>query len=237
MQAVQLICHKKPCDDIIKKIEAATIKQNSHFASIIDEKRKNPGEDIASKLLNAEIDGKRLSDDMLNNALDLLIRSGFLTPVHQLGNILVQLERRPDLRKSLVDSPHLIPAFVDEMLRLYSSVAASYRHTTQDVTIHGVTIPKGSQVTLLLAAANRDPRKFSNPDEIDLSRKSEHLAFGYGPHACVGLLLARLELEIAIECLLPRVESITCPTEHQLKWINSNLVRGLEELPVSLGCA
>ncbi len=234
VEVVQQLSYRPPDEADLKRMEEVIIRQHAYFDEVIKEKRRAPTDDVISQLVHTQVEGKPLSDGMLSNAMDLLLRGGFLTTVHLLGNGMVQLERRPELRRSLIQSPELIPAFVDELLRLYSSGAASVRFTTQDVELHGVTIPKNEAVILLQAAANRDPRHFSNPDDFDLTRPlKKHMAFGYGPHACVGLALARLETEIAFENLLPHLETFSCPPEEQLKWINSSLVRGLEELPIS----
>jgi len=218
IRSIQLLFSNNPTSAEIKELETATMEQNAYFTQMIKDCRRNPGNNIVSSLVGDQINGKPLTDDMIINALNLVISAGFATTVHQLANTVVQLERRPQMRDLLIDRPDLIPAFVDEVLRLYSSVPSAHRKTAEDVIIHGTIIPKNSSVNLLLAAANRDPRKFSNPDEIDLSRKlREHLSFGYGSHICVGLFLARMELEVAVKYLLPYMMRISCPADNELQ--------------------
>lgn len=235
IQAVEVVGHDTPCPSAITRWEKAVIKQNAYFDNLIAKNRQTSENNVVTHLLKVNNDGCPLSNSEITNALDLLIRAGFMSSVHLMGNAMVQLSRRPDLHQKLAQHTELIPAFVDEMLRLYSSVPLVVRHTTQPVTLQGVTIPQGTEVALLLAAANRDPRKFSNPDEFDLQRPLEqHMAFGYGPHICLGLALSRMEVEVALGYLIPSVKSISCPSQNELAWINSTLVRGLSTLPLSL---
>lgn len=235
VQAVALLSHKRPDENAIRRMEDAITKQSADFIEIIRDRRENPKDDIATKLVQAKIDGKPLTEDMLINALDLLMRTGFQPTVHLLGNGILQLVNSPELCRTLIRAPELVPAFVDELLRLHSPSPLTIRHTSAPVTLHGVTIPKGAAVLMLLGAANRDPRVFSNPDQFDLCRnRKKHMAFGYGPHICVGMALSKLEAGIAFTQLLPIINRFTCPPQQELEWVYSSFVRGVQTLPVQV---
>jgi cytochrome P450 len=234
IQAVEVLAHKEPSPAEVSRMEKAIIQQSKVFDQLIAEARERPSDSFLGQLVTARSGGELLSNDVLRNALDLLIRASFIPSAQQLGNIMVRLSREPDLLSELSQSPEKIPAFVDEMLRLYGSVPVTIRHTTQDVTIQSVTIPENAEVLLLMSAANRDPRHFQNPDKIDLTRPlKKHLAFGFGPHVCVGLAIARQQAETALTHLLPRLKRIDCPSDEELAWLDSSLVRGLKSLPLT----
>lgn len=218
-----------------KHIISILRNQKSIFRRVIADRRDNPREDIVSELVQCKIGGQYLTTEQLTNALELLIRSGYQSTVHLLASAVIQLNRRPDLLQQLDSSPGHIPTFIEELLRLYSPIPMAIRHTTKQVTLHGVTLPKDAHVYMSMAAANRDPRKFQHPDEFDLNRTSvkEHIGFGHGPRICLGLHLARLEMKVALEHLLPVIPAMTCPEDYQLQWLKTLLVRVMTKLPIN----
>lgn len=224
-----------PEQTFINDVEASFSLQNQLFDDIIAHKRSNPGADIVTTLINAEVDGKPLTDRLLHQAMAALIGAGYQTPMHLLSSVMIQLNRNPDILQQLLQSSELILAFIDEVQRVTPVSHGLLRRTTQDVTIRGVVIPKGELVYLLSAAGNRDPSAFPNPDTIDLSRpnRENHLGFGYGIHLCIGKSLARQQVKIALQTLLKLFKNITCPADDQLAYIDSFVVFGLEELPVT----
>ena len=225
----------RPDDAYIQALEAAILKQNAYFDAVIADRRTHPRQDLVTELLNAEVDGHRLTPVMLRNVLDLLIGSGFHTTLHALGNCVVRLAQGPDILASLVRQPGLIPAFIEEVLRLEPPVHYVFRQATGAVTVSDTTIPAGAFVVVLLAAANRDPARFANADDFDMTRQDgkRHLAFGYGPHLCLGAALARLEIKIALQVILAAFKQVSCPAQEDLDWTYPSMVRGLTSLPVT----
>ena len=225
----------RPDDTFIKAFEAAISRQNRYFTKIMNERRKNPQDDLVTHLVMAEVDGRKLTDEEICGLLCLLVSAGFVTTIHMLNHAIILLSQKPDLLAELCALPQLLPAFIEELFRYSPSVLATVRMTTRAVTIAGVEIPAGETVMPLLASANRDPSEFQNPDVFDLTRprNKRHLAFGHGVHTCLGAALARLELRIALETLLGTYSYIACPPDDDLVWIDTLFVRGVSELPVS----
>ncbi len=216
--------------------DAAVARQNRYFLNVMNERRQRPRDDLVTLLVEAEVDGSKLSDDDIFSLLRLLVSAGFVTTVHMFSHAVVLLSKRADLVAELKDAPDSIPAFVEELLRFAPSVLATVRTTTQAVELAGVEIPAGETVVPLIAAANRDPSAFSNPHRFDITRprNGRHLSFGYGIHTCLGAALARLELRIALEALLGSYMHIVCPPDGQIARIHTLFLRGITELPVRL---
>ena len=235
MQMEEQFTPARPSDDIITEYEGIIRRQNAYFMKVVEDRRQHPQDDLVTALVNAEIDGERLSDSMLRDALALFVASGYQTPTQMLTACILQLARHPELMAELRKSPEKIPAFIEEMLRFVPALHCALRQARRDVEIAGVTIPKDDYVLVMIASANRDPSMFTNPDTIDISRANikRHLAFGYGVHTCIGEALARLEIKIALEALLERFSHISCPPDDQLPWAKSMFVRGLLHLPAS----
>jgi cytochrome P450 len=157
-------------------------------------------------VLGAAGDPDRLSSDDVLAITALLLLAGTETTTKLLGNAVLLLTRNVDLQVSLRANKELIPQFVEEMLRYDSSLQRRSRTTTRDTQIGGLPVPKGARIQLLVGSANRDPEKFSEPDQFQVGRKlNRHLAFGSGPHFCLGAHLARLEAAIAIETMIERM--------------------------------
>lgn len=164
------------------------------FQSEIDRVRERPGDDYLSTLVRETIDGRPVTDAELHVMMVAFAIAGHETSMNTLSHMLWQLARRPDLQDRLRAQPQLMPAAVDETLRLWTPVEHGTRLTTREVEIGGTTIPSGARVIMLAGAANRDPDVFEGPDEFRLDRKRvPHVTFGHGIHACLGARLARLE--------------------------------------------
>ena len=218
-----------------KKYIEATIRAQKHVFNKIVDKPGAYNSSFVENLLDIKINNTPITHNQVVSILELVFQSGFQTAVHLISGALFQLIYNSSISEKLKHTPDLVPNFVEELLRLYSSAPIAIRHTAQDVTLHNVTIPVDSTVYFLLAAANRDPRVFSNPDSYDLTRKdNRHVAFGYGPHICLGLHLARLELKVVIPHLLSFINAISCPEYHELDWSNTPLFRALERLPITI---
>ncbi|WP_352235705.1 cytochrome P450 [Lentzea sp. NBRC 102530] len=170
------------------------------FRDEIRRAREEPGEDYLSSLVRAEIDGRPVTEDELHVMLVAFAIAGHETTMNTLSHLLLHLARHPELQDRLRARPDLMPAAVDETLRLWTPVDHGTRVTTRETTVGDTRVPAGSRVLLLTGAANRDPRQFPFPDEFRLDRgQPRHLTFGQGIHFCLGAQLARVELRVVLE--------------------------------------
>jgi len=209
-----------------------------YIRGIVRKRRADPHDDLVSALARAEETGDTLSEDELLAMVFLLLVAGHETTVNLIGSGTLALLEHPDQMDKLRNDPALIKPAVEELLRYTSPVEmATERYAREDVTMAGVTIPRGEMVYAVMASANRDERQFANPDTLNVTREpNKHLAFGLGPHFCLGAQLARLEGQIAINTLLRRVPDLrlTGPPDVP-RWRRGLLLRGLESLPVAFG--
>ena len=173
---------------------------------LVRDKQKNPGEDILTGLIQAEEGGDQLTEDELIAMVFLLTVAGFETTVHLITNGVLTLLQHPGELEKLKNDPTLIDSAVEEILRHRGPVHMTKpNYAAEEVTLHGVTIPKGKPIVPLLGAANHDPRVFENPGEFDITRSpNRHLGFGHGIHFCLGAHLARAEARLAIRNLFAR---------------------------------
>src|SRR5262245_17840555 len=179
------------------------------FQGLIAERRSRPGEDLVSAIVNAEVDGARLSDNDIVSFNILLLIAGNETTTNLLGNLLNVLVDRRDLWAQLRENPTLIEAAIEEALRYDSPVQFLMREATAEVELRGQRISKGDRVIVVIGSANRDPSIHADPDAFRLDReKARHHAFGYGIHFCIGAPLARLEARIAMTALLRRAKTL-----------------------------
>jgi cytochrome P450 len=223
--------------EVIERGRHATDEMAGYFRALSEERRRRPGPDLLSGLVEAEEAGDRLSERELLATCILLYVAGHETTVNLIGSGLLALLRHPAERRRLQDDPSLLPAAIEELLRYDGPVQRTGRMAASDIEIGGVPIPKGTLVLGLLGAANRDPAHFAEPDRLDLGRdEPRHLAFGSGIHYCLGAPLARLEAQVAIGTLLRRFPALTLAAERPT-WRPSSTLRGLEVLPVALGPA
>ncbi len=206
-----------------------------YFAEDLARRRMHPGDDLISALVEAEIDGERLSDAEIIGFCFLLVIAGNETTTKMLGNAILLLARHPDQRAWLVAHPDRIADAVEEVVRYDNSSQMLARLLMRDVTLHGKTMPAGKKVLLLIGSANRDERVFERADRFDVRRPPKaSLAFGYGIHVCLGASLARLEGRVALEEALPRMPDYVVD-EGGLVRVHSANVRGYAHVPVRLG--
>jgi len=205
---------------------------------LIKVKRADPREDVLSALIHAEEEGERLSEDELIGMVFLLIFAGYETTVHLITNGVLALLEHPEQLARLRDEPQLIESAVEEILRYRGPIHGTKPgYALEDITMHGVTIPKGSPIFPLLGSANSDPDAFENPEKFDIERSpNRHLAFGLGAHFCLGAPLARMEARLAIGNLISRNPNLRLgarPEELELQ--NVPLWHRYQSLPVVLG--
>ena len=209
-----------------------------YLRKFFNRRRQDPRDDLTSALIKAEEAGERLSSDELLAMVFLLLIAGHETTVNLIGNGMLALFEHPETMNRLRQEPSRIKTAVEELVRYTSPVfMSSERYASEDVTIHGITIPRGEMTLGVIGSANRDEKIFHNPDELDITRDpNKHLSFGHGIHFCLGAPLARLEAEIAINTLLRRIPDLRLSIPaNSLRWRSSMILRGLESLPVSFG--
>jgi cytochrome P450 len=212
----------------------AATEFGAYLAEQIRLRRTNPGRDLLSSLVRADDDGERLTDDEIVANVLLLFNAGHETTVNLIGNGMLALLWHPDQLALLRETPDLVSQAVEELIRYDSPVQVGARIMAADVPLGGTTIPAGAKVMLLYGAANRDPARYADPDRLDLRRAGvRSLAFGGGPHFCIGAPLARLEIGMVFTALLERYRSIEL-TAGELSWRPNFNLRGLNELPLKL---
>ncbi len=207
-----------------------------YFSQLIEQKRANPGDDLLTALIQAEEAGDRLTHDELLATCILLLIAGHETTVNLVGNGMLALLRHPDQWALLRSNPTLIKTAIEELLRFDPPVQFTSRIALEDMTLDGGThLEKYQQAVILLAAANRDPAQFRDPDRLDITREdNRHLAFGLGIHFCLGAPLARIEGQIAIGEMVRRFPNMRLTVE-QPPYKEQITLRGLAELQVDLG--
>jgi cytochrome P450 len=202
----------------------------TYFADVAKERQLRPRSDVMTSLVAAVGSGDISSEEVLGICY-LLFLAGIETTASLISNALLLLHDHPDQRQMLTRDLTMLPAAIEELLRFESPVQFIGRATTREVKLHGTVIPEGGRVVFIYASANRDGRKFPDPDRLDLSRPpSRHLAFGEGIHHCIGAPLARLETRVALEVLLPRIPEYEVAGPVQRMYTHN--AWGLERLPV-----
>ncbi|MFC8242897.1 cytochrome P450 family protein [Streptomyces chartreusis] len=214
--------------------KAAVVAMLGFFGELLADKREEPADDLLSDLIAVRDEGDRLSEDELMSLAFLILFAGYENTVQLIGNAVLALLRHPEQLDALRADPKRIAAAVEEFHRFEGpALLAIRRFPTEDMTIGGVPVPAGDTVLLSLAAANRDPARFPDPDRLDLSRDtSGHLALGHGVHHCLGAPLARAETEIALTALLEQFPELAL-AGGEPRWRRSLRARGLLALPVS----
>lgn len=214
--------------------EKAATDFAAYLAELIADRRRRPRGDLTTALVEAEVEGVRLSDEDLIATCMLVLNAGHEATVHAIGNAVLALARHPEQYRNLRREPALVSIAVEELLRFDAPLQLFDRWVLEDLELHGRRFIVGDKVGLLLGAANRDPEQFESPDELDLGRADNpHMAFGAGIHFCVGAPLARLEMEVAVGALAVRVPNLDLAIDDPPR-LDSLVFRGLTSLPVTL---
>ena len=217
----------------IERVQQATEELFDYFEGIIEQRRQAPQNDLISALLAAEEEGDRLTHEELLSTLVLLLVAGNETTRNLIGNGMLALLKSPAQLQRLRDHPQLLDSAINELLRYDSPVQIDARNAIDDVEIGGKRIAAGQRILAIVGAANRDPKVFANPDELDIGRDEvSHLSFGRGIHYCLGSPLAILEGRIAFTSLLERFSSIRLACDPVFK--EQIVLRGVEELWVEV---
>ncbi len=204
----------------------------SYFEDVLEERRRQPRQDLISALVRAE-ESERLTPAEVMAFTVLLLIAGNETTTNLIANAVLALLEHPTEMARVIADPGLVPNLVEEALRFDSPVQGLFRLATRDVELCGVTVPSGSIAMPLFASANRDERHFPEPDRFDAGRANagDHVAFGYGPHFCLGAPLARLEGRVVLETLLRRLRGLERAAAG-LDRLDSFFLRGLASLPL-----
>ncbi len=228
---------EKPHLALIARAQQSLIDLEDYFRSVVAERRANPiPNDILSMLIAAEEDGDVLTEEELFAQCTFLCFTGNETTKNLISNAIYTLLSHPRQYQQLLEKPTLLRDALEEVLRFECPVQFIGRIVKEDWTYKSATMKKGEYIVLMIGAANRDPLKFADPEQLDISRKeNRHISFGEGAHTCLGQGLARVEAEIAVASFLQRFPAATFDWESGLAWNNNPGLHGLEQLWVRLG--
>jgi cytochrome P450 len=225
-----------PGTPLPESVTTAFRSLREYFENEIAKRRRSPGQDLVSALVASRDEADALTEEELITFVVLLLLAGNETTTNLIGNGMLALGRNPEQMRKLIGEPHMITPAIEEMLRYDCPVQSTARYPKVDVTIDGVEIKANTVTFVMVAAANRDPEHFSNPDCFDITREpNDHLAFGEGIHYCLGAPLARMEGAIAIGAALARFPGLHLANpEQHFAYKGSYFLRGLAELPMAL---
>ncbi|OBK40758.1 cytochrome [Mycobacterium sp. 1245111.1] len=218
--------------DIEAGLIAAT-ELHSYFSDQVEQRRRKPTDDIIGDLCTAEIDGEKLDDEAIIAFLRLLLPAGLETTYRSSGNLLYLLLTHPEQLAMVQHDRSLIPAAIEEGLRVETPLTMVMRTTTRDVEISGTTVPANAQVDLCMGSANRDESRWPDANTFDIQRpRQPHIAFAGGIHMCLGMHLARLETRVMLNSLLDRVENLRLEPDDETRIVGVTF-RSPNSLPVT----
>jgi cytochrome P450 len=195
--------------ELRKRALEAVAKLGEYFTAMAAARRAQPGDDLVSLLVQAEVDGERLSDDLIVSFMRQLINAAGETTFHGTSNLLAALLTHPEQLNAVRRDRSLVPQAIEEALRWESPTALQMRYVAKDVTLGGTLMPAGSLAVLCLGVANRDEKSFPDPERFDIFRsRTRHFGFGFGPHICIGQHLARMEMRGALNGILDRLPNL-----------------------------
>jgi cytochrome P450 len=214
----------------------ASHEVKDYLADVLTERRRQPRGDLISDLAVAELDGERLSDEEIFSFLRLLLPAGVETTYRSTGNLIFTLLSHPDQLDAVRADRSLVPQAIEELLRFETPLLNITRMAARDTELSGVPIPKGSTLMVMIASANRDETRWDEPDHFDIFRTPRaHVGFGHGPHACLGLHLARIEMRVALCLLLDRLPDLRLDPAGDDPHIHGQVFRSPTSLPVLFG--
>jgi hypothetical protein len=218
--------------DRVARVAASVRDMTDYFRAVIRQQETDPHEGLVNSLVQAQVDGNRLTEEEIIANSILTMIGGQETSTNLISSGLLTLLRHPEQMRMLLDDPSLITLAVEELLRYESPIQHTARVAHEDFMLGGKLIRRGQSVVAVLAAGNRDPERFPNPDLLDVKRGDKgHLAFGWAAHFCFGAPLARIEGQIAFSTLLRRLKNLELASE-DFGWRENFGLRGLSSLPV-----
>jgi len=216
---------------------AASQQVKEYVAGILEDRRRSPKKDLLSDLAHAELDGERLTDEEIFSFVRLLLPAGVETTYRSTGNLLLTLLSNRDQLEAVRADRSRISQAIEESLRFETPLLNITRLATKDTEVQGVPIPAGSTVMLMLAAGNREETRHPDPDRYDIARAEPkpHISFGQGPHICLGMHLARMEMRVALNLLLDRLPGLRLDPEARDPHIRGQVFRSPTAIPVLFG--
>jgi cytochrome P450 len=212
---------------------AAARALDDYFGAILDERRRQPRDDLISDLAQAEMDGERLSDREIFGFLRILLPAGVETTYRSSGNLLYALLNHPEQLDALAGDRALIPQAIEEGLRWEPPILFLLRQCVRDTEVCGTTIVEGAVINVCIGAANRDGTRYVEPDRFDIFREPrQHVTFGWGPHMCLGMHLARMETRIAMEAALERLPELALDEAFEPPFVQGSAFRSPPALHV-----
>ncbi|HEX5747142.1 MAG TPA: cytochrome P450 [Archangium sp.] len=216
-----------------REFSEVTGEMRLYVRDLAARRRTAPRDDLLTRLVEAEVEGERLTEDELLGFVQLLLSAGHETTTNLLNNALLCFLEHPEQLARLKAEPALLPSAIEEVLRYRSPVQAMFRVTRTEVSLLGQVIPPGKMVLAMIGSANRDPRKFQDPDRFDISREpNPHIAFGHGIHFCIGAPLSRLEARVGLSVLLARMRDFSLAGESPWEPRRAIHVHGPTRLPI-----
>jgi cytochrome P450 len=212
---------------------AASVALGEYFCAVMEERRITPGDDLISDLVTVEVEGSKLTDEEIYSFLRLILPAGVETTYRATGNLLLALLSDRAQFDALYNDRSLFPQAFEEALRWEPPVTVILRQATRDTELGGMSVASGAEVALLLGAANRDERKYDDPDRYDMFRPvRQHVGFGFGVHVCLGMHLARMESRVAMNTLFDRLGPFALDPAEQPPHIEGMAFRSPLSLPV-----
>jgi cytochrome P450 len=236
---------KRWSDEIVKRIgveepenpeefRAAIYGLSAYFFEQAELRRRQPRDDLLTRLVESEVDGQRLTPAELQAFLVLLLVAGNETTTNLIGTAIAVLAESPESMSRIQEDRSLVSNLIEESLRWEAPIQGFYRKATRDVELAGARIKAGEPLCVLFGAGNRDPKEFESAAEFNLDgARRDHLAFGKGIHYCLGANLARIEAEIALNAVLDHFQTLTPQSGFRVQWRPTPFFRGMEEYPVS----
>jgi cytochrome P450 len=222
-------------EEFYTRFAPAVREMNSYILGHIRAKRAGPGEDLISRLIQAEVDGQRLEDEEIIGFAGTLLLAGHVTTTATVGNAVISFHQHPGACAEVRADRSLLPTAIEEVLRYCTPFSAIARRTTTEARIGDVAIPAGELIRPWIASANRDERVFADPYRFNIHRTpNPHLTFGHGFHFCLGAPLARLEARIALEIMLDRYREIAVASDAPVEYRNPWLMVSATKLPVEV---
>jgi cytochrome P450 len=216
----------------LAEIDRSSKAIRAYFEEVYDRRAANPGDDLISGFIQAEVGGQKLTRSEVLNLAILLLIGGVETTTNLLGITFAHLRHHPEAVAAIRADPSKLAGVIEEVLRYDGPVQMLFRHTTEDTVLAGVAIPKGSLILPLLGSANHDERKFEDSESFDIDRNpKEIMSFGQGPHFCMGSYLSKMEALTALQILFDRFAELEVISD-DVDWMDSYFARGPKTLPV-----
>ena len=216
-----------------REFSEVTGEMRLYVRDLASQRRAAPRDDLLTRLVEAEVEGERLTEDELLGFVQLLLSAGHETTTNLIDNAFLCFLEHPEQLARLRAEPGLLPSAIEEVLRYRSPVQAMFRVTRTEVSLHGQVIPPGKMVLAMIGSANRDPRRFQDPDRFDISREpNPHIAFGHGIHFCIGAPLSRLEARVGLSVLLERMRDFSLASDAPWEPRRAIHVHGPTRLPI-----